>query len=123
MKAIKFSIILFVAIFGMIFISIFMNNTTDLLFALLGGSIVGAAFSMAGTIKYGASLGLSIFMVSVIASGVLWFLSAIVVLILTISLYSTTAMIFDLVIGILGAITMASIKFEKAGKVNLMEHQ
>ena len=113
MKSIIWSIILVVAILGMIYLSILMKNTFDLMYALLSGSIVGAGFSLIGMLKMNANEGLKIFMISVLSAGITWFVVVQITILLTISLFGNTAMLYDLVLGILGAVTGASLAYSQ----------
>lgn len=109
MKSLMWSIILGLMILVLTFVSVYTENTADLMFALLGGSVVGVAYSLAGTLRVNSEFGLKIFMYTVISAGISWFIFYFITRVMTLSLYSTTAMIFDLIAGILGATTAGSI--------------
>ncbi|GMM87014.1 hypothetical protein [Pseudoalteromonas sp. MTN2-4] len=96
-------------------------DVADIVFSILSGSIVALVFSTLASYK-----GISKWKVGVISSFtilgsiVAWFIALIFLKITTLSLYGTTAMVFDLFIGMIGAtfVAVASVeKFENKAQV------
>lgn len=89
-------------------------DATDLVFSILSGSIVALVFSSLasykGILKF--QIGV-IYTFTILGSIVAWFIAIIFLEIAAISLYGTTAMIFDLIVGMIGAIFVAVFAVEK----------
>jgi len=78
----------------------------DLLFAMLGGAVVGAFASITLSFRSTSALpGPKIIFVSIVGAAVSLFIAGVLLKITTVSLFGTAAMVFDLLIGVIGATT------------------
>ncbi|NLA40309.1 MAG: hypothetical protein GX874_02695 [Smithella sp.] len=103
--------VIVIVLLGLVLMKI---DIADIVFSILSGSIVALVFSTLASYK-----GLSKWQVGVISSFtilgsiVAWFIALIFLKVTTLSLYGTTAMVFDLFIGMIGATFVAVSAVEK----------
>lgn len=89
-------------------------DAADVIYSMLAGSIVGLVLSVVAFAK-GADAGraMSLLFFGVVGAVIGWLVSVVLVRVATLSLYSTTALTFDLLVGVFGA---ASLCFFLLGK-------
>lgn len=106
MKTFGFAIASVMSVISIAFIVLILGvDVGDVMFAMLSGTFASMLMSMASIFKNIDPQKISKMMFfSIIASAVTWLLAMIILKITTISLYSTTALAFDLTIGIIGSI-------------------
>lgn len=88
-------------------------DVADIMFSILSGSFVAFFAALLGLFKnISSSRVLTLVFLSIVSAAFSWFIARFFLMILTISLYSTTALAFDLTIGIIGSIAMSAVLIE-----------
>ena len=79
----------------------------DVMYAMLSGSIGGAAVSLlALSRRFGSSCSSLIMFNCIVGSGITWLLAVLLLKIATVNLYGTTAVAFDLIVGLVSALSI-----------------
>ncbi|MGE4262559.1 hypothetical protein [Shewanella sp.] len=106
MKTFGFAIASVLSVVGISFVVLFLDaDIGDVMFAMLSGSFAAMLMSVASVFKNIEPQKISQMMLfSIIASAATWLIATIALKITTISLFNTTALAFDLIIGTIGSI-------------------
>jgi hypothetical protein len=89
----------------------------DIVYAILSGSIIGSAMSLLA-LSRGATANRATFLLfnAIVASTGGWLLALLLLKIITVNLYGVTAIAFDLIVGIVGAVCVGAYLFEQYSK-------
>ncbi|QUN05490.1 hypothetical protein KDN34_15050 [Shewanella yunxiaonensis] len=106
MKTFGFAIASVLSVVGISFVVLLLHaDIGDVMFAMLSGSFAAMLMSVACVFKNIEPQKISQMMLfSIIASAATWLIATITLKITTISLFNTTALAFDLIIGMIGSI-------------------
>jgi hypothetical protein len=82
-------------------------NVGDIMYAMLGGAIVGlvaGTFALAKGIR--ADRAVLLAFAGILGGAAAWLFASVVLRITTVNLYSITALAFDLIVGLIGAVSL-----------------
>ena len=96
-------------------------NVGDIMYSMLGAAFVSIfASGFAISQNVGAFKVCAIVLFSIISGATGWLFSLMLLKITTVSLYGITALAFDLMIGVVSAITVSSLLIEKFTKIDVV---